>query len=324
MAVIIIPSNDFSQSLNSDTHEQAFAIIRLLEKLKNFNVKILLKISFCDYNTIKELHKLRILKEYLLTGIQIPYLIEERIVECKKHLEVNGSQALGQFSKLFISIIHNDLQIPLILTNTPVSISKQKCKTCQHNSKFCKEEFHLKFPPLDNSTVDNILDTIRQHNLDNQLIYNKDFDKRSILNLVEFLIQLVKFQGNPDILKNLEICDSFLNDLNKSNEDKLSIALSVTRMMAHPPSRKKQKNHQYSIDWHRDFMKFIETEKHRYEMYRLDVLDSLSKKGLRKSGAKRVLVAKVRNKTLLVSYTTTHFFCKSKAKKRIEEHEKNF
>lgn len=324
MSVIIIPSDEFSRSIDSGNLGEAVAVIRLLETLRKFNLMLRLYISCCDYSSINSNNKLRILKEYLHSDIQIPFISVRDTLNCDSFVEINGNIPTQQFSKLFIKVINVDLQIPLVLTRESIQITKSKCEDCAHNSELCKNGFQLQFPPLESTTFEGLLKTLQEHNLDNQLISNKEFDQDSVRDLVKFFFQLIEFPGNQDILHSLEVCDSFIEDLNTSKDNKLEIVLSVARMMAHPPCSKKKRSHRYSIDWHPDPIQVINIGENRYDIYRLDVLDSLTKKGLKKSGSNRVLFGKIEGRTVLISFTETHSFNKEEACNRIEQFEESY
>lgn len=322
MALIVIPSHEFSLCLEDGNLVDAIAIIHLLKQLEKFNFKLLLKISKDDYLTILNTKELRILKEYLYSSIQIPFIPITDNLCCEVNLRINGTSNFIAFSKLFINVVNFDLQIPLVLTKDPVYITKIACMSCNFNSMICKNGFCLQFPSLATTTFEELLKVLQNYNLDNQLIYNKTFDERSVQSLISLFFQLIEFTGNQEILNNLQVCKSFIDDLNTAKDDKLAIILSIARMMAHPPCTKKQAGHIYSIDYHPDSIQTVHTEFNRYDIYRVDILDKLANQGRnRNSGSKRVLFGKIEGKTLLIAYTPNHDFDENDIRIRINEFE---
>ncbi len=323
MSVIIIPPNSFSESINHRVSLDTYKIIKMIEIIRKWDFQLLFYISIYDWIIIKNESQFRELHYYLNSGSQIPFKIYSKDLKCDEDLVVDDTVAHYNFKNLFLGIINDKLQVPLIVTDIQNRLLKLSCDECRNNSEYCMNGFELVFPPLTSFDFDTLLQRIQDLNLDNQLIYNCEFDRDTIKNLLKYIFEIMGVENLARQIDNIDFCDSFIRDINNFKEDKMRILLSLARMVGFPPVQGPSRSHKYSIDWHPNTKRTIKVNNKNYALFRCDVLDRLSDRGLCHSGAKRVLFATTCHKRILISYTDQHDFSETFIKSSLEEYNRN-
>lgn len=320
MAVIIIPPNSFTESINHRVSLDSYKIIDMIEMIRKWDFQLLFYISQYDWYILKKESQFRELQYYLHSGLQIPFIIYSKDMKCDEELLIDNTVAHYNFKNLFLSIINYQFQVPLIASDSQNQLLKLSCDGCSNNSEYCKNGFELVFPPLTSLDFDTLLKRIQDLNLDNQLVNNYEFDRDAINSFLYYIFEIIGVEKLASQIDSIDYCDSFIRDINNFKEDKMRILLSLARMVGFPPVQDPSRSHKYSIDWHPNTKRTIKVNNKNYALFRCDVVDGLSDRGLSHSGAKRVLFATNNHKRILISYTDQHDFSETFIKSCLEEY----
>ncbi|WP_319756886.1 hypothetical protein [uncultured Sphaerochaeta sp.] len=306
MAVVLIPPNTFSEEICERSNRDGHYLILLLEKLKDWNCEIIFYISDSDWYIIRSDPSYRDLVYYLYSSTQIPFLPYMKKTNCGKNIIVDDKVASYNFTHLFLGILNYETQIPLIIAQDPMKISKLECQDSNCPSEFCRNGFELNFPSLCEHDLDYLYEKIKEMNLVNELIYNKEFSDETFIEALGFYLQFLGTEAKPIAFDRINCCPSFLKEFNQAKDDKMRILLSVLRMVAFPSAKDGQKAHLLSIDWHPHTRRQIRINSSNYSLFRCDVVNNLSERGVFHSGAKRVLLAVKKQQKILLCYTAEH------------------
>lgn len=111
-------------------------------------------------------------------------------------------------------------------------------------------------------------------------------------------------QDKLDTASSIECIPEFLHDLQGvSGLDFKNISFSAFRAYAFPPTDNRGTAEQFSIDWHEHSPKKLEG----VNLFRCDVQND-NERGLRNSGAKRILIGSYKTQKCLLAYTDDHDF----------------
>lgn len=195
---------------------------------------------------------------------------------------------------------------PVLINSQVGQVQKLECEACNQR-ELCSIPAYM--PTTDLKTdIDAIKDLyrslIKQYEAGYTIPANEvSLDQLKITSLLMGMFNRIH-QGKLETVSAIECIPEFLHDLQGvSGLDFKNICFSAFRAYAFPPVDDRANAEQFSIDWHEHSPKKLEG----VNLFRCDVQND-NERGLRNSGAKRILIGSYKTRKCLLAYTDNHDF----------------
>lgn len=205
---------------------------------------------------------------------------------------------------------------PFVLSDKDTELSKKPCyeEKCRHA---CDNHFYFKYSAFKHKEW-----ALFERN---NIVRNRQLFKKVRLcdiNWKEYLEMFLQILGSEKTnqMYNIEFTEDFIQDVDNTSAQSFAypVLLSAARAFGFPSARK-EKHHEYSIDWHQDSTSVI--KKHSLLLGRFDVLESLEDDGIEAntSGSWRAEFVINGSKWFLIAFGTDHDFDHLDLQERIDK-----
>lgn len=210
-------------------------------------------------------------------------------------------------------------KIPLILSTENYTYYKDECKKDSCFNLPCSKMLELNVSDLLNKET--FLEKLRENcnkNLNEWIIYKNNIQISDFRNMFYFAAFSMNVQNELyDKIKEIEFLDEYiLKDIKNETPYVLKdIATSILRSFFFTPAGDRNNRVKNSIDYHQN----TPCTKNGYDLLRLDVTD-MKYSGYKDghSGARRILLARKKDKKYVIAYVPDHEFSESLINSRIQ------